>query len=124
MQQYREIASNIGPQVKFHTDIYNQASFIQTSVYNVLKAFIEGGFFVVLMLFFFLLNYRTTLISLMAIPLSLLVTLITLRLLGYTINTMSLGGMAIAIGSLVDDAIIYVENTYKQLRKKCPENAE
>ena len=112
-----EIASNIGPSVKFHTDIYNQASFIQTSVYNVLKALIEGGFFVVLILFFFLMNYRTTLISLVAIPLSLLVTVITLKVLGYTVNTMSLGGMAIAIGSLVDDAIIYVENTYRQLRK-------
>ncbi len=112
-----EIASNIGPSVIFHTDIYNQASFIQTSVYNVLKALIEGGFFVVIILFFFLMNYRATLISLLAIPLSLLVTVITLRILGYTVNTMSLGGMAIAIGSLVDDAIIYVENTYKQLRK-------
>jgi Cu/Ag efflux pump CusA len=113
----REIESNIGPSVKFHTDIYNQASFIKTSVTNVLKALIEGGFFVILILFFFLLNYRTTLISVLAIPLSLIVTILTLKVLVYTINTMSLGGMAIAIGSLVDDAIIYVENTYKQLRK-------
>lgn len=113
----REIESNIGPSVKFHTDIYNQASFIKTSVTNVLKALIEGGFFVILILFFFLLNYRTTFISILAIPLSLIVTILTLKVLGYTINTMSLGGMAIAIGSLVDDAIIYVENTYKQLRK-------
>jgi CzcA family heavy metal efflux pump len=111
-----EISSNIGPSVNFHTDIYNQASFIKTSVNNVLKALIEGGFFVVLILFFFLLNYRTTFISLMAIPLSLLVTIIILKIMGYTINTMSLGGMAIAIGSLVDDAIIYVENSYKKLR--------
>jgi Cu/Ag efflux pump CusA len=113
----REIESNIGPSVKFHTDIYNQSSFIKTSVTNVLKALIEGGFFVILILFFFLLNYRTTFISILAIPLSLIVTILTLKVLGYTINTMSLGGMAIAIGSLVDDAIIYVENTYKQLRK-------
>ena len=112
-----EIRSNLGSLVNFHTDIYNQASFIKTSVDNVLKALIEGGFFVILVLFFFLLNYRTTFISLLAIPLSLLVTILTLKLLGYTINTMSLGGMAIAIGSLVDDAIIYVENTYKELRK-------
>jgi CzcA family heavy metal efflux pump len=112
-----EISSGIGPGVSFHTDIYNQASFIETSVNNVLRALLEGGFFVILILFFFLMNYRTTFISLMAIPLSLVVTLITLKMLGYTINTMSLGGMAIAIGSLVDDAIIYVENTYKQLRK-------
>jgi len=113
----REIQENIGPSVKFHTDIYNQASFIRTSVRNVLKALIEGGIFVVIVLFFFLFNFRTTLISLLAIPLSLLVTILTLKTLGYTINTMSLGGMAIAIGSLVDDAIIYVENIYKQLRK-------
>ena len=112
-----EIQKNIGPNVTFHSDIYNQASFIRTSVNNVLKALIEGGFFVVLILFFFLMNYRTTIISLIAIPLSLLVTILTLKVLGYTINTMSLGGMAIAIGSLVDDAIIYVDNTYKQLKK-------
>jgi len=112
-----EIRKNSDLSVRFHTDIYNQADFIKTSVNNVLKALLEGGFFVVLILFFFLLNPRTTFISLMAIPLSLVVTLITLKLLGYTINTMSLGGMAIAIGSLVDDAIIDVENSFKQLRK-------
>jgi CzcA family heavy metal efflux pump len=111
------IQENIGPSVTFHTDIYNQSSFIKTSVRNVVKAMIEGGFFVVLVLFFFLFNYRTTIISLLAIPLSLLVTIVTLKVLGYTINTMSLGGMAIAIGSLVDDAIIDVENIYKRLRK-------
>jgi CzcA family heavy metal efflux pump len=111
------IQSNLGSSIIFHTDIYNQASFIRTSVYNVLKALVEGGFFVVLVLFLFLLNYRTTLISLLAIPLSLLITILILELLGYTINTMSLGGMAIAIGSLVDDAIIFVENVYKQLRR-------
>jgi len=113
----QEIQANAGASVSFHTDIYNQASFIETAVSNVLKALIEGGFFVIIVLFFFLFNYRTTLISLLAIPLSLVVTILTLNVLGYTINTMSLGGMAIAIGSLVDDAIIYVENTYKQLRK-------
>ena len=112
-----EIQENIGSSVTFHSDIYNQSSFIDTSVKNVLKALIEGGIFVVFVLFFFLFNYRTTFISLLAIPLSLLVTIVTLKALGYTINTMSLGGMAIAIGSLVDDAIIYVENIYKQLRK-------
>ncbi len=112
-----DIASSAGHGIIFHTDIYDQASFISTSVNNVLKALIEGGFFVVIILLVFLMNYRATLISLMAIPLSLLVTIITLKVLGYSINTMSLGGMAIATGSLVDDAIIYVENTYRQLRK-------
>jgi CzcA family heavy metal efflux pump len=112
-----EIQENAGESVRFHTDIYNQASFIETSVTNVLKALIEGGIFVVLILFLFLFNYRTTFISLIAIPLSLLVTIILLMTFGLTINTMSLGGMAIAIGVLVDDAIIDVENVYKNLRK-------
>jgi len=122
-----EITVGTGQLVTVHTDIYNQASFIKTSVNNVLRALIEGGFFVILILFFFLLNYRTTLISLLAIPLSLIVTIVTMKVLGHTINTMSLGGMAIAIGSLVDDAIIYVENIYKRLRinvKKSPEERE
>ncbi len=110
-----ELQGNLG--VAFHTDIYNQSEFITTSVNNVLEALIEGGIFVVIILFFFLFNYRTTFISLLAIPLSLLVSIIVLRLLGLTINTMSLGGMAIAIGSLVDDAIIDVENVYKNLRR-------
>jgi CzcA family heavy metal efflux pump len=117
MDAIAEIQENAGESVRFHTDIYNQASFIETSVTNVLKALIEGGIFVVLILFFFLFNYRTTFISLIAIPLSLLVTIILLMTLGLTINTMSLGGMAIAIGALVDDAIIDVENVYKNLRK-------
>ncbi|MBN2863976.1 MAG: efflux RND transporter permease subunit [Bacteroidales bacterium] len=112
-----DIQGNTGSSVIFHSDIYNQASFINTSVRNVMKALLEGGIFVVLILFFFLFNTRTTFISLLAMPLSLLVTIITLKIFGYTINTMSLGGMAIAIGSLVDDAIIDVENIYKQLRK-------
>ncbi|HEX2969805.1 MAG TPA: efflux RND transporter permease subunit [Bacteroidales bacterium] len=110
-----QLQQNLG--VKFHTDIYNQSEFIKTSVSNVLHALIEGGIYVVIILFFFLFNYRTTFISLLAIPLSLLVSIIVLKLMGLTINTMSLGGMAIAIGSLVDDAIIDVENVYKNLRK-------
>lgn len=111
-----EIKENLGSDVIFHTDIYDQAEFISRSINNVLRAIIEGGIFVVLILFIFLMNYRTTLISLIAIPLSLFFSIVVLKLLGYTINTMSLGGMAIAIGSLVDDAIIDVENVYKHLR--------
>ncbi len=111
-----EIRKNEGNKIEIHTDIYNQANFIRTAINNVLEALIEGGFFVILVLFVFLFNYRTTLISVLAIPLSLIVSVLTLRLLGFTINTMSLGGMAIAIGSLVDDAIIDVENSWKQLR--------
>jgi CzcA family heavy metal efflux pump len=113
----RDIQESAGSYVTFRNDIYNQASFINTSVRNVMKALIEGGIFVIIILFLFLFNARTTIISLLAIPLSLFATIITLKILGYTINTMSLGGMAIAIGSLVDDAIIDVENIYKQLRK-------
>jgi len=112
-----DIQKNIGDEIHFHTDIYNQSEFINTSINNVKKALIEGSFFVIIILFLFLMNYRTTLISLLAIPLSLLVTILVLKTLGLTINTMSLGGMAIAIGSLVDDAIIDVENVYKRLRQ-------
>jgi CzcA family heavy metal efflux pump len=117
IEAINDIQKNAGSSVIFHTDIYNQAAFINTSVGNVMKALAEGGFFVIIILFLFLFNTRTTIISLLAMPLSLLVTIITLKTLGYTINTMSLGGMAIAIGSLVDDAIIDVENIYRQLRK-------
>lgn len=103
--------------VKVNTHIFRQADFIHTSVSNVERALIEGSVLVVIILFLFLGNFRTTLISLLAIPLSLLATIITLKALGMTINTMSLGGMAIAVGSLVDDAIIDVENVYKRLRQ-------
>jgi CzcA family heavy metal efflux pump len=112
-----EISSNLGEGIQFHTDIYNQDQFIRTSVNNVLDAIVVGGIFVVVILFVFLMNPRTTIISLTAIPLSLIASILTIRLLGYTINTMSLGGMAIAIGSIVDDAIIDVENVYKRLRQ-------
>ncbi|HET6557844.1 MAG TPA: efflux RND transporter permease subunit [Prolixibacteraceae bacterium] len=103
--------------VKLDTRIFRQADFIETSVSNVQRALIEGGIFVVIVLFIFLGSFRTTIISLLAIPLSLLGAILVMRMLGMTINTMSLGGMAIAIGSLVDDAIIDVENVYKRLRQ-------
>ncbi len=103
--------------VKIDTKIFRQADFIDTSVRNVQNALFEGGVFVILILFLFLGSFRTTIISLLAIPLSLLGAILVLKSLGMTINTMSLGGMAIAIGSLVDDAIIDVENVYKRLRQ-------
>ena len=112
-----QLMKTLPADVTIDTKIFRQADFIETSVKNVLKALIEGGIFVILILFFFLGSFRTTLISLLAIPLSLLGAILVLKSLGMTINTMSLGGMAIAIGSLVDDAIIDVENVYKRLRQ-------
>ena len=99
------------------TKIFRQADFIETSVNNIQNALIEGGIFVIIILFIFLGSFRTTFISLLAIPLSLLGAILVLKGLGLNINTMSLGGMAIAIGSLVDDAVIDVENVYKRLRQ-------
>ncbi|MDA3867768.1 MAG: efflux RND transporter permease subunit [Salinivirgaceae bacterium] len=111
------IKKTLPPDVVIDTKIFRQADFIETSVNNVQNALIEGGIFVVIILFFFLGSFRTTIISLLAIPLSLLGAIVILNLLDLNINTMSLGGMAIAIGSLVDDAIIDVENVYKRLRQ-------
>jgi len=112
-----ELKKTFPPDVVLDTKIFRQADFIETSVKNVQSALIEGGIFVIIILFLFLGSFRTTLISLLAIPLSLLGAILVLKGLGMTINTMSLGGMAIAIGSLVDDAIIDVENVYKRLRQ-------
>ncbi|BDD03306.1 efflux RND transporter permease subunit [Aureibacter tunicatorum] len=113
-----EDLKNILPEgVKIQNQIFRQSDFIDASISNLKSTLLEGAFFVVIVLFIFLLNWRTTIISLLAIPVSLLVSIIVLKLLGYTINTMSLGGMAIAIGALVDDAIIDVENVYKRLRE-------
>lgn len=103
--------------VKVSTDIYRQSRFIESSIDNVKQALIEGGLFVVIVLFIFLMNVRTTLISLVTIPLALVTSVLALRWMGLTINTMSLGGMCIAIGSLVDDAIVDVENVFKRLRE-------
>ncbi|WP_289054330.1 efflux RND transporter permease subunit [Carboxylicivirga marina] len=112
-----ELSETLPDDVKLDSKIFRQADFIETSVRNVQRALIEGGLFVVIILFLFLGSFRTTLISLIAIPLSLLGAIIALKYLDLNINTMSLGGMAIAIGSLVDDAIIDVENVYKRLRQ-------
>ena len=103
-----ELKKTLPADVKIDTKIFRQADFIETSVNNVQNALIEGGIFVVIILFLFLGSFRTTLISLLAIPLSLLGAILVLKYLGFTINTMSLGGMAIAVGALVDDAIIDV----------------
>lgn len=112
-----DLQKNLPADIKVSTDIFRQSSFIESSIGNVKQSLIEGGIFVVIVLFLFLANVRTTIISLVTLPLSLVVALLTLHYLGMTINTMSLGGMAIAIGSLVDDAIVDVENVYKRLRE-------
>ena len=103
--------------VQIKSQIFRQSDFIEASIDNLNQTLFEGAFFVFIVLIVFLMNWRTTLISLIAIPVSLLVSIIVLKVLGYTINTMSLGGMAIAIGALVDDAIIDVENVFKRLRQ-------
>lgn len=103
--------------VKIDSHVFRQADFIEASVSNLKETLLEGAFFVALVLIIFLMNWRTTIISLLAIPISLLVSIIVLKLLGHTVNTMSLGGMAIAIGALVDDAIIDVENVFKRLKE-------
>lgn len=113
----KDIARSLPEDVTLHTEIFRQADYIQSSVNNVGRSLIEGAICVILVLFLFLANLRSTFISLLAIPLSLLGTVIVLYLLGMDINTMTLGGMCIAIGSLVDDAIIDVENVYKRLRE-------
>ena len=120
----QDLRKNLPPDVKVSTDIFRQSRFIDSSISNVKKSLFEGGIFVVIVLFLFLANVRTTIISLVTLPLSLLVSILTLHFMGLTINTMSLGGMAIAIGSLVDDAIVDVENVYKRLRENrlLPEN--
>lgn len=113
-----DMSATLPADVKMTTDVYRQERFINSAIDNVKKSLYEGGFFVIIVLFLFLMNVRTTVISLVTIPLSLVVTILTLHAMGLTINTMSLGGMAIAIGSLVDDAIVDVENVFKRLRER------
>lgn len=112
-----ETAKNLPSDVHISTDIFRQSTFIDNSISNLQESLLEGAFFVVLVLFFFLMNVRTTIISVIALPMSILISVLVLHALGFNINTMSLGGIAIAIGSLVDDAIVDVENVYRRLRE-------
>ena len=112
-----DLQKNLPADVHVSTDIFRQSTFIENSINNVKRSLYEGAIFVVIVLFVFLANFRTTVISLITLPLSLLVTILVLDAFGLSLNTMSLGGMAIAIGSLVDDAIVDVENVWKHLRE-------
>ena len=112
-----DLKKNLPRDVQISTDIFRQSRFIESSISNVQESLYEGALFVVIVLFLFLANTRTTLISLVTLPLSLVVAILVLHYMGLSINTMSLGGMAIAIGSLVDDAIVDVENVWKHLRE-------
>ena len=112
-----DIRRELPADVQLITDVYRQERFINSSIDNVKSALFEGAIFVVIVLFIFLMNVRTTLISLVTIPLAFVAAILALNALGLTINTMSLGGLAIAVGSLVDDAIVDVENVYKRLRE-------
>lgn len=119
-----ELKANLPTDVKINSQIFRQSRFIDSSIDNVKKSLIEGAIFVIIVLFIFLMNWRTTVISLVSIPLSIVASLLAIRWMGLTINTMSLGGIAIAIGSLVDDSIVDVENVFKRLRqnREKPEN--
>lgn len=119
-----EMRKELPSDITITTDLFRQSTFINSSIDNIKSALFEGAIFVVIVLMIFLMNFRTTFITVMAIPLSLLTTLIVMKAFGLTINTMSLGGMAIAIGSLVDDAIVDVENVFKRLgqNSQLPEN--
>ncbi len=112
-----DIRKQLPENIEIDSQIFRQSRFIESSINNIQKSLYEGGIFVVIILFIFLMSVRTTIISVVTIPLSLIVTIITLKFMGLTINTMSIGGMAIAIGSLVDDAIVDVENVYKRLKQ-------
>ena len=112
-----DLGKNLPADVKVSTDIFRQSHFIENSIGNVKNSLLEGGLFVIIVLFIFLANIRTTFISFVTLPLSIIISILTLHYMGLTINTMSLGGLAIAIGSLVDDAIVDVENVFRRLRE-------
>ncbi len=117
VQALDKFTPSLPDDVSVRTDLFRQADFINSSVSNLQQSLLEGAFFVIIVLFVFLMNLRTTLVSVIALPMSIIITVIILNLLGITINTMSLGGIAIAVGSLVDDAIVDVENLYRRMRE-------
>lgn len=116
-EELHSIAATLPPYVQISDDIFRQSDFISNSVSNLQSSLLEGALMVIIVLFFFLMNLRTTIVSLVSLPMSIIITVLILRGMNVTINTMTLGGIAIAIGSLVDDAIVDVENVYKRLRE-------
>ncbi|NNJ54100.1 MAG: efflux RND transporter permease subunit [Ignavibacteriaceae bacterium] len=116
-QTIDDIRKTLPAGIEINTNIFKQSDFISTSIKNVLSALRDGAVLVIIVIFFFLWNVRTTFISVLAIPLSLVVTILVFKIFDIMINTMTLGGMAIAIGALVDDAIIYVENVFRRLKE-------
>ena len=116
IKELEEIQPTLSSDININTDIFRQSSFIGNSVSNLQVSLFEGALFVIIVLFVFLMNFRTTVISAIAIPMSVIITLLIIDALGFSVNTMTLGGIAIAIGSLVDDAILDVENVYRHLR--------
>lgn len=116
LEELEDLRHQMPADISIDTEIFKQSEFIDNAISNLQRALMEGALFVIIVLFFFLMNVRTTLISIVALPVSIIVTVLIINALGFTINTMSLGGIAIAIGCLVDDAIVDVENVYKRLR--------
>jgi HME family heavy-metal exporter len=112
-----ELQTSLPKDVKLNAKIFQQKNFIEAALTNVEEALRDGFILVVIILFLFLLNFRTTIITLTAIPLSLVITAIIFKLFGFSINTLTLGGLAIAIGELVDDAIVDVENVFRRIRE-------
>ena len=112
-----ELRSSLPADIQVNPELYQQKTFIDLSIQNVIEALRDGGILVVIVLFLFLLNFRTTFITLTAIPLSIVVTGLVFKWFGMSINTMTLGGLAVAIGELVDDAIVDVENIFRRLRE-------